>query len=241
MGERRAGLVRVAFRRGGQAAATAAGGYEQLFRSDLFVCAGLNLGAGFGDNTAECEAEGTGADTAAFEPYLIAIPEVAWATGTIATIGFWAEGGPGFKAWAGVFADTTVASNHYPGAASAIFEHGPVGFDGMRFRSGAISVSVTKGQVFWVVTQTNVSNHQRGYRESHIFRACLGENTPDPLTAATSFSYMGFRSAAVVAYNAALAAFPAGGSLLNIGLAPIGSGSANSSLRPSTFVQLTPS
>lgn len=246
MGERQAGLVRVAMRRIGPPPAAApsggSGSYEQLYRSDLYVCAGLLVGAGYNDNPAVAECGGTGNATGSFDPFLIAIPEVAWETGTLTSIGFYAEGGPGFRCWAGVFADTLDGSgNHYPGAVSGVFEHGPVGFDGDRFRSGVIAVAVTKGDIFWTVTQTTGSNFQRGYRLSEAYRPLLGENTTLFLSATTSVGYMGFRTAAAAAYNAALAAFPAGGVLLNIGTAPISGGAGNTLLRPSTYVQLTPS
>jgi hypothetical protein len=244
VGARTPGLVRAGFRRLGQgAAAGRGGGYEQLFRSDLYVCAGLLQGAGFNDNPAQSECGGTAAVTGSFDTYLIAIPEVAWETGTLSSIGFYAEGGPGFSCWAGIFADTIVSANHYPGSALHIFEHSHPGFDGGLFRSAALSLAVDQGDVFWVVTQVSVANAQRGYRVSNAFRPALGENTASPITTTGSVGYMGWRSAAPVTYDATLTAFPASGSaaLLNIGSAPIANASANTTLRPSTYVQLTPS
>lgn len=236
------GFARPSWRKVGAPLATS-GGYEQFIRSDLYVCAGVYLAAGFGDNTSQAECQGDGGATAGFEPYIIAIPEVAWATGTITSIGFYAEGGAGgFRAWAGVARNATTAGITYPTSIRGIFEHPGAGFDGERFRAGAIAVPVVKGEPIWVLTQTNGPNQQRGYRHSSSFRTCLGENTPQPLTAAGSVGYMGLRTAAVAAYNASLAAFPAGAVLLPVGVAaPIGPGSGNSSNRPSTYIQLTPS
>lgn len=217
------------------------GGYERLIRSDCYVCAGVNRGGGPGDATLDAEVNQSGASTGNFEPYLIAVPEIAWASGTITSIGFYYEGGGGGArvAWAGIARNILSGGENYPGPIdSSRFAHGGTGFDGEKFRSGTVSVAVSRGEVFWVVTQTNSATNQRGFRASHNYRPCLGEQLPDPIAAASATSYMGIRSSAIVAYDTTITDFPAGGVLLPIGNAPIGPGSANTINRPSTYIRL---
>lgn len=220
--------------------------YESLRRSDLYQCAGVSCAAGAADNPEHSECEGAAAATAAFEPYIFAYPEIMGADGTIVSLGGYAEGGGGaggFHFWVAAWTSNGTAGNpapSAPGAASYLYEHPGAGFDGQKFRSGVVSVPVTRGQVVWFLTQTNGPNLQRGYRRGSAFRPVLGETTGDPVTATSNKAIIGLRSAAVAAYDTTITTLPTM-QVLPVGNDTVGSGSANTINRPSVYYKFQPS
>jgi hypothetical protein len=210
---------------------------DEAFRlHGQYYCAGVS-----GKLTAnDTECENTGSAGIAFGTYQMFYPEVAPFGGVIDSLGMYTQGGgTGSVGWVGVFRNTVVSGNPYPGSAAAIFEDAVNhGFDGNKFRTGTVSVSVSAGELFWIGTQWKNGAAQRGYRLSQAFRTLLGCNVPDPLTT-TMTENIGYRTSTEVAYDAAITVAPAGMIALINGSAAIGPAGGPRTQRPSCYFRYT--
>lgn len=211
---------------------------ELFVRNDKFYCAGVSRGAGTADDNARTESNGTGAATAQYEKYVVAYPEVIRVDCTLASLGFYTDSGT-HRCWAAAHANVDDgAGNDYPApTALGSFEFVMVGFGGGGFRSGAPggTVELQAGQKIWVATQINTNGVIRGFMQSSNYRPILGFDTPAALTA-TMKNFILIRSATAPAY--AVGVMPGGGVLGPVGNDTIGVGSANTTLRPSTYFKL---
>lgn len=223
--------------------------YEALQRNDLYKCVGLpplrsyeNSTQASANQASVAECGGTNSANGSFDTFLFAYPEVIPVDASIVSLGFYGKMTIAMSSWVAVFSNTTLSGNPYPGSSLGVFEKVYTGA-GDNFVSGAVSVSVRKGDVLWFVTQTSNNNLGRGFRRWEAFRPIWGEDKTNPFSttvAAQHFNYHGIITPAAVAYNAALASFPNNGVLLPSDVYQVGaSGGATTPNRPSIYYKLS--
>lgn len=222
---------------------SAAGAPSELFvRNDKSYCAGVDKPGGPGDDPTKEESAGSAAPTSAYEPYWIAYPEVMRVDCTVVSLAFYSDAGTQ-KIWVAVFSNASDgAGNDYPGTCLAVYEFSMVGFGppGAGRRLGVVSLAATAGTKLWFGTATNTNAGLRGYMTSSNYRPVLGYDTPASIVG-TFRNYIGIRTATAPAYAlpvVGVTTFPAGGVLLPVGNDTIGSGSANTVLRPTIYFGL---
>lgn len=199
----------------------------------VYIPAGVSRDAGQNDDTAYGEGSNP---TQQFTTYVFAYPEVAPFTGTIDRLAAYLSGGGTPKFWISIARETADANgNSYPGALTSIFAYThSTGFDGNKLREGTVSISVTKGERFWVCFQSDGTQPCSGLRPSTSYRNVFGNSAP-ALLSNLPRGLIGWTSATAVSYNAAMSSFPSGGAMMAMGSQPFGNGGANTINRPSVY------
>lgn len=234
--------------------APAAGGasvnVQVLRRNDLFIPgaamelthSGVGQDGGSGDTTRPI-LERLGS----FDARLFAIPEIIPVDGTIINLGFYTSSAAA-NCWCGVFTDKTVSGNHYPDAVvngTSKFNYAASGAGASTYRSGGVTIPVTKGQIVWFVSQQSVNTFTRSARHWRSMRPIFGVRTASPLVNTSTSpnnqcTCHGFVTAAAVAYDPTLNTYPAGASILTSGQIALGAQTVDlTTNRPSVDYQLS--
>lgn len=184
----------------------------------IFLPAGCHRDNGVGSEPWNAESGAT-APTKRFGTFIFAFAEVAPFDATIDALKHYCDSAaPIF--WIGIARNTTAWDGlAYPGAIDAIMSFSAGGLVGARLRGGAVSVSVSKGELFWVLYQCDGLHDTFGFREASGFRVIFGNNTPEifsttvPLFARGQIGWVTHRQ---VTYDDTLTDFPSGSAALTI-------------------------
>lgn len=212
----------------------------------LYIPAGVDKDGQFTDFDVWCEGQAS-TITANFGLHIFAYPEVSPFDGIVSSLAAYYDGGPpsGPCFWIGVARNTVDSNgNAYPGTIVDHFAYvHSAGFDGPFLREGAVNVPISKGELFWIVTQVNnLHSDCWGYRDSVCYRNVFGNTTPATFVAGAGAprARIGWMTTAPAAYNPLLAAFPAeaNASYLTQGPSPIAPGGGSTTRRRSVYFKL---